>query len=119
MTRKRQHGGASGAQKAAQSMWERAGAQAGDGAGALFARLDAQDAQDTHNPQDIHGPQDTRDGQTPPTARASAPGHPRERAAHSLERLAELIRAGVWSAELAALVAATDDLLERRERGAR
>ncbi|MDE3229625.1 MAG: hypothetical protein KGO05_07070 [Chloroflexota bacterium] len=113
MTRKRQHGGASGAQKAAQSMWERAGAQAGDGAGALFARLDAQDAQDTH------GPQDTRDGQTPPTARASAPGHPRERAAHSLERLAELIRAGVWSAELAALVAATDDLLERRERGAR
>ncbi|HEX8732518.1 MAG TPA: hypothetical protein VF725_10730 [Ktedonobacterales bacterium] len=110
MTRKRQHGGATGAHKAAQSMWERAGAQAGDGAGALFASLDAQDGLDTH---------DVRDGQIPQPVRTSTPGHPRERAALSLERLAELIRAGVWSAELAELVAAADDLLEQRERGPR
>lgn len=107
MTRKRQNLGATGARKAAQSMWERAGAQAGDGAGALFASLDAQDTLDTH---------DLREGPTPQTARVGAAGHPREQAARSLERLAEAIRAGVWSAELAALVAAADDLLEERER---
>lgn len=114
MTRKRQSMGASGARKAAQSMWERAGAQAGDGAGALFASLDAQDAQDAHDPQDAQPSQPTQATQS---TRTSAAPHPREQAARSLERLAEIIRAGVWSAELAALVAAADDLLEARERG--
>ena len=109
MAQKRQGGGASGSRKGAQSLWERAGARAGDGAGALFASLDAQDALDGQSMQD---------GQTAQTTRATTRGHAREQAALSLERLAAVIRAGVWSAELAALVAAADDLLDARNDGA-
>ena len=108
MARKQQGGGASGARKGSQSLWERAGARAGDGAGALFASLDAQDALDG---------QDMRDGQTAQTTRVTTRGHTREQAALSLERLAAAIRAGVWSAELAALVAAADDILDERSDG--
>ena len=107
MAQKRQGGGAAGSRKSAQSLWERAGARAGDGAGALFASLDAQNALDG---------QDMRDEQTSQTAHATARVHAHEQAAQSLERLAALIRAGVWNAALAELVAAADDLLEERER---
>jgi hypothetical protein len=63
---------------AGRSLFRRAGAHTGNGAGALFARLDALD-----------------DGATAQ----------REVAAALLARLAERVRAGAWSAELAALVA--------------
>lgn len=84
MARQRQGQGAS------RSLWERAGARAGDGAGALFARLDAQDALDA---------QETRE------ASAAQDSQARERAAATLERLAALVRAGEWSDEIATLVA--------------
>ena len=91
MARLRQSGGASGVRKVPQSLWERAGERAGNGAGALFARLDAQDAQDALDAQ----------AQT-----AVAADQTRAQAALTLERLAAQIRAGAWSAEIAALVMA-------------
>ena len=87
MARQRQGQGAS------RSLWERAGARAGDGAGALFARLDAQDARDAKDARD------TRE------TRAAQDLQARERAAATFERLAARIRAGEWSDELAALAA--------------
>jgi hypothetical protein len=83
-------------QGAPRSLWERAGARAGDGAGALFARLDAQDAQDAL---------DTRETRETREASAAQVTQARERAAATLERLAARVRAGEWSDELAALVA--------------
>ncbi len=74
------------------SLWARAGERAGDGAGALFARLDAQDTSQAQLAQDL------LDGQS------------RERAAATLERLAAHVRAGAWSDEIAALVARAEDL---------
>lgn len=109
MAQKRQSGSAAGSRKVSQSLWERAGARAGDGAGALFASLDAQDALDG---------QDMRDGQTTQTTHSTTRVHAREQAARSLERLAALIRAGAWNAALAALVAAADDILDERSDGA-
>jgi hypothetical protein len=76
------------------SLWKRAGERAGDGAGALFARLDAQDAQDSRNAQD------TREA-----APAMRDTQERERAAAALDRLAARVRAGAWSAEIASLAA--------------
>lgn len=94
MARLRQSAGASGVRKVPHSLWERAGARAGNGAGALFARLDAQDA---------------LDAQEAALAARSGPDH--EQAARTLERLAMRVRAGEWSAEVSALVAAADRLL--------
>jgi hypothetical protein len=88
MARLRQSGGASGVRKVSHSLWERAGARAGNGAGALFASLDAQDAQEQAG------------------AAGAGPTQPREQAALTLEHLAAQIRAGAWSVEIAALVAA-------------
>jgi hypothetical protein len=93
MARLRQSGGASGVRKVSHSLWERAGARAGNGAGALFASLDAQDAQEQAG------------------AAGASPTQPREQAALTLERLAAQIRAGAWSAEIAALVAAASAAL--------
>jgi hypothetical protein len=84
MARQRQGQGAS------RSLWERAGARAGDGAGALFARLDAQDAIDARDTRETRAAQDLQ---------------ARERVAATFERLAARIRAGEWSDELAALAA--------------
>jgi hypothetical protein len=100
MARLRQSGGASGVRKVPQSLWERAGERAGDGAGALFARLDAQDAQDALDAQE----------QTAVAADQTR-GQARTQAALTLERLAGQIRAGAWSAEIAALVAAAHNAL--------
>ena len=96
MAHRRQSGGASGVRKVPRSLWEQAGARAGDGAGALFARLDAQDAQDAQE------------------ARALAMGQTQDEAARTLERLAAEIRAGAWSAEIAALVATARGLLGKK-----
>lgn len=96
MARIRQSGGASGVRKAPRSLWERAGARAGNGAGALFARLDAQDAQDAQR------------AATPDAHQAQA----REQGARTLERLAAAMRAGAWNAELAALVARAESALQ-------
>lgn len=96
MAHGRQSGGASGSRKVPRSLWERAGARVGDGAGALFARLDAQDAQDA---QDV---------------RTEAAGQTREHAALALERLAAEVRAGAWSAEIAALATSALELLDER-----
>jgi hypothetical protein len=99
MARLRQSGGASGVRKVPQSLWERAGERAGNGAGALFARLDAQDAQDAQDALDALE-------QT-----AVAADQTRAQAALTLERLAAQIRAGAWSAEIAALVTAAHNAL--------
>lgn len=100
----RQRGASSGVRKAPRSLWERAGAQAGDGAGALFARLDAQAAQDTD---------DTAVAQPEaPLARVAALRPAHEQGAQALERVAAEIRAGVWNAAVAALVADALDALE-------
>ncbi len=99
MARIRQSGGASGLRKVPRSLWERAGARAGDGAGALFASLDAQDAQATAA------------GAAPLAEAAPQPDPAREQGARALERLAARIRAGAWSAEIAALVARVASLL--------
>ena len=93
MAHGRQSGGASGVRKVPRSLWEQAGARVGDGAGALFARLDAQDTHD---------------------AQAATESQSREDAALALERLAAEIRAGIWSAEHAALAAETLRLLGER-----
>ncbi|HEX9036171.1 MAG TPA: hypothetical protein VF808_04190 [Ktedonobacterales bacterium] len=82
--------------RALRSLWARAGERAGNGAGALFARLDAQDARDAAESQAAIGaPQDFR----PELQVAQA----REQAAATLERLAARIRLGAWNADLAAL----------------
>ncbi len=82
-------------QSGARSLWARAGERAGDGAGALFARLDAQDALDT---QELTHTQTAQDLQA------------REQAAATLERLAARIRSGAWSDDIAALVARAESL---------
>ena len=84
------------------SLWARAGERVGDGAGALFARLDAQDALDAQEALDA---QDTRDPQPTQSLRDFQGAQNRERSAATLERLAARIRAGAWSEEIAALVA--------------
>jgi hypothetical protein len=74
------------------SLWKRAGERAGDGAGALFAQLDAQDARnelDAHGQQDHQGHQQIQE---------------RVRGAAALVRLAERIRAGQWNDEIAEIV---------------
>lgn len=80
-------------QSGARSLWARAGERAGDGAGALFARLDAQDALDAQELTQAHTAQDLQTLQA------------REQAAATLERLAARIRSGAWSADIAALAA--------------
>lgn len=85
MARLRQKGAASGGPQPPQTLWERAGARTSKGAEALFDRLDAQNAQ---------------------SARDTA------QAALALERLAAQIRAGVWSAEIEAAVAAAHAALD-------
>ncbi len=85
-------------QSGSRSLWARAGERAGDGAGALFARLDAQDALDSQDMEQAQTTQDLPDNQS------------LERAAATLERLAEQVRAGVWSEEIAALVARAEEL---------
>ncbi len=95
MARLRQSPGASGVRKVPHSLWERAGARTGNGAGALFARLDAQDAQDAQN-----------------ATIAARPGPDLEQAARTLERLAARVREGEWSAEVSALVIAANRLLD-------
>ena len=95
MARLRQSTGASGVRKVPQSLWERAGARAGNGAGALFARLDAQDARDALE-----------------ATAAARPGPDPEQAARTLERLAMRVRAGEWGAELRALVETAEQLLD-------
>lgn len=101
MARIRQNGGASGVRKVSQSMWERAGERAGDGAGALFARLDAQDAQDALDTQELARINATKARET------------HEAEAETLERLAAHIRAGGWTPAIAALVANAASLLDR------
>ena len=91
MAHGRQSGGASGVRKIPRSLWERAGASVGDGAGALFARLDAQDAQD-----------------------ALAANQTHEDAALALERLAAEVRTGAWSPEIEALASRAQELLDER-----
>jgi hypothetical protein len=95
MARQRQgHGGS-------RSLWARAGERVGNGAGALFAQLDAQDArdaQDALSAQDARGAQDARELQA------------REQGALTLERLAARIRGGVWNGDIAALVARAERL---------
>jgi DNA-binding GntR family transcriptional regulator len=103
MARLRQSGGASGVRKVPQSLWERAGERAGNGAGALFARLDAQDAQDAQDALDALEQTAVAADQTRDQTRAQA--------ALTLERLAAQIRAGAWSAEIAALVTAAHNAL--------
>jgi hypothetical protein len=103
MARLRQSGGASGVRKVPHSLWERAGERAGDGAGALFARLDAQDAQDAQDALNAQEQTAVAADQTRDQARTQA--------ALTLERLAAQIRAGAWSAEIAALVAAAHNAL--------
>ncbi len=85
-------------QSNSRSLWARAGERTGDGAGALFARLDAQDALEAQTAERPQMDQDLRDGQA------------RERAAAALERLAASIRAGAWSDEIAALAARAERL---------
>lgn len=103
----RQRGASSGVRKAPRSLWERAGAQAGDGAGALFARLDAQAAQDAQDTDDTAVAQPEA-----PLARVAALRPAHEQGAQALERVAAEIRAGVWNAAVAALVADALDALE-------
>lgn len=80
------------------SLWERAGARAGDGAGALFARLDAQDALEAQGASGAQSVQVSR-----PDPQGAQAAQPREAAAAALDRLAARIRAGAWSDEIAAL----------------
>jgi hypothetical protein len=98
--------GPRGRRGALRSLWARAGERAGDGAGALFARLDAKDAQDAQGIQGIQG--------APVTQAAASVEQTRAEAAATFERLAARIRAGAWSSELAAL-AARAARLERDE----
>lgn len=77
------------------SLWKRAGERAGDGAGALFAQLDAQDARAA---LDVYAQQDYQDHQEIQERAARAQG------AVALERLAERIRAGHWNEEIAEIV---------------
>ena len=91
----RHRGGASGVRKVPRSLWERAGAQAGDGAGALFASLDAQDAAEAAE-----------------ALQAAGTSQAHEQGALALERLATAIRSGAWNAEIAALVASANRLLD-------
>lgn len=100
--------GPRGRRGALRSLWARAGERAGDGAGALFARLDAKDAQDA---QGIEGIQSI---QGAPAPQAAASAEQARAAAATFERLAARIRAGAWSGELAAL-AARAARLERDE----
>ncbi len=86
-------------------MWERAGARAGDGAGALFASLDAQDAQDTQNPIAAT---------TAHMRAAAAVNQAHERGAQALEWVAAQIRAGAWNSAIAALVAEASNLLDEQ-----
>lgn len=91
------------------SLWKRAGERAGDGAGALFARLDAQDARNALAAQERQGDQDDQgiqDVQERQYAVARAQG------AAALERLATRIRAGFWNAEIAE-IARQAELAER------
>ncbi|HEX8997850.1 MAG TPA: hypothetical protein VF812_17610 [Ktedonobacterales bacterium] len=94
MAHLRQSGASSGVRKAPRSLWERAGAQAGNGAGALFARLDAQSALPDES-----------------VAHVSAVSEARAQGALTLERVAAEIRAGAWNTALAALVADATDAL--------
>ena len=96
--------------RAPRSLWERAGASAGDGASALFARLDAQDAldgrPDTQEATALSPEQPSQDVQRDVQWDVqwdvqAAPT--REAAAAALEHLAARIRAGAWSDEIAAL----------------
>jgi hypothetical protein len=105
MARLRHNNGASGIRKAPESMWERAGARAGDGAGALFASLDAQDAQDTQNPIAAT---------TAHMRAAAAVNQAHERGAQALEWVAAQIRAGAWNSAIAALVAEASNLLDEQ-----
>jgi hypothetical protein len=77
------------------SLWKRAGERAGDGAGALFAQLDAQDARASIDAQGQQVPQDYHQIQE----RAARAG-----GAAALVRLAERIRAGHWNDEIAEIV---------------
>lgn len=81
------------------SLWERAGARAGDGAGALFASLDAQDA------LDAQGAPAAQDDQAAAAVAPDRDIQARQRAASVLERLAARIRAGAWNDDIAALSA--------------
>ncbi len=105
MAHVRQSRGASGVRKVPRSLWEQAGARAGDGAGALFARLDAQDAQDAQDAPTLETP-----AVRAPSAQRMAVSEAREQGAQALERAAAAIRAGAWNAALAELVAAAVDL---------
>lgn len=105
MSRLRQNNGASGVRKAPHSMWERAGARAGDGAGALFASLDAQDAQEAQNPL----------AATMAHQRAAAAvNQAHEQGAQALEQVAAQIRAGAWNSAIAALVADATNFLDEQ-----
>ena len=88
-------------QSGSRSLWARAGERAGDGAGALFARLDAQDALDALDARDALDAQDSQGVGEPQTSQGF---QAREQAAVTLERLAARIRAGAWSEEIAALI---------------
>lgn len=103
MARFRHNNGASGIRQAPQSMWERAGARAGDGAGALFASLDAQDAQEAQNPLASMAAHQRA---------AAAVNQAHEQGAQALEQVAALIRAGAWSSAIASLVAEATSLLD-------
>jgi hypothetical protein len=107
MARLRQSGGASGVRKVPHSLWERAGARAGDGAGALFASLDAQDAQDA-----LSAGAAPLDGASRQASQSAQSAQAREQGALALERVAAQIRAGAWSAAIAALVASAGALLD-------
>ena len=97
-------------QNGSRSLWARAGERAGDGAGALFASLDAQDALDALDPQDAPAAPAAQDaGET----RAAQGLQAREQGAATLDRLAARIRAGAWSEEIAALVERAGRLSER------
>jgi hypothetical protein len=93
---------------ASRSLWERAGARAGDGAGALFASLDAQDALDALPISPIAGDASPNPASVPSTRDIQA----RERAATILERLAARIRAGAWNDGIAALIARATHLTD-------
>ena len=99
-------------QNGPRSLWARAGERAGDGAGALFARLDAQDAQDALDALNAQGVGESQTPQALQDHRALQAAQAREQAAATLERLAARIRSGAWSDDIAALVARASRLSE-------